>query len=48
MRIFLLRIGIHLSALTVHKYMNQALKLYSIVRRKFRKTDLGNEPTPKS
>ncbi len=41
MRIFLSRISIHLSALTVHKYMNQELKLYSIVRRKFRKTDSG-------
>ena len=34
MRIYLARKGIELSALTVHKYMNTELGLYSIVRRK--------------
>lgn len=34
MRVFLERKNIKLSALTVHKYMNKELKLYSIVRRK--------------
>ena len=34
MQIHLARKGIHLSALTVHKYMNTELGLHSIVRRK--------------
>jgi transposase InsO family protein len=34
MRVFLERKKIKLSALTVHKYMNRELKLYSIVRKK--------------
>lgn len=34
MRVYLARKGVTLSALTVHRYMNQELKLYSIVRRK--------------
>jgi len=34
MRVYLVREGIVLSALTVHKYMNSELKLHSIVRRK--------------
>ena len=33
-KVFLDRRGIHLSKATVHKYMNQEMKLYSIVRRK--------------
>ena len=34
MKVYLERKGIMLSALTVHKYMNRVLSLYSIVRRK--------------
>ncbi len=42
MRVFLERKNIKLSALTVHKYMNKELKLYSIVRRKKPIYEKGN------
>ena len=41
MQIHLARKGIHLSALTVHKYMNTELGLHSIVRRKAPKYQCG-------
>lgn len=42
MRVFLERKNINLSALTVHKYMNKELKLYSIIRRKKPNYEKGN------
>ncbi len=46
MTVYLARRGCHYSAVTVHKYMNTEMRLYSLVRRRNR--DVGAENHIKS